>query len=319
MKRTGIFGLAFGLLFALGAAHAGCAASGDSAAEPGAAAGGGDPLDVPADIDPASLDALHRDIVVRSCAAQPGLCHHGQFEPNLSTPALAYENLVLRPAIEHPAALRVAPGEPEKSLLVDKLRNRDVLSQMPLGAEPLPEEEIAAIEAWIAAGALRRPGAEPAPVLNNPPVEPEIGVFDEHGTRLDKGGSVVVSAGTKLVLRHSAHDFETADQDMQYSAFYLELPDGRQVKMSDVPGREDEAATAYDAASAPMGKGDLLDFRLDWTVPDTVSVIAADGTVTEESTAGMSFTVTAAYLDAAPVGEAMLAFTYLPDFLKVSP
>jgi hypothetical protein len=315
MKRPVDFPLALLLASAL----AGCTPEGDSGAEPRAALQDDDPLDVPTDLDPASLDALHRDILVGSCAAQPGLCHHGQFEPNLSTPALTYENLVRRPGIEHADKLRVAPGDPGQSLLVDKLRNRDVLSQMPLGAKPLPEDQIAALEAWIEAGALRRPGAEPAPVLNNPPAEPEIAVFDDEGNRLDKGVGVVVPAGTKLVLRHSARDFETPDQDIPFSAFYLELADGRTVKMSDTPGQEDAAPTTYEPTSAPMGKGDLLDFRVDWTVPDTVSVMALDGTVTEESTAGMSFTVTAAYLDGAPAGEAMLSFTFLPDFLKVSP
>lgn len=315
MNQTATFALAC----ALAAALAGCTPEADSTADPAAGAADDDPLAVPADIDPASLDALHRNILVRSCAAQPGLCHHGQFEPNLSTPALTYENLVRRPGTEHPDQLRVAPGDPGKSLLIDKLRNRDVLSVMPLGAKPLPEEEIAAIEAWIEAGALRRPGAEPAPALNNPPAEPEVAVFDEHGSRLDKGMGVVVTPGTKIVLRHSAEDFETPDEYISYSAFYLEISDGRSVEMGGPPGREDAALSTYDPAGAPMGKGDLLDFRFDWTVPDTVRVIAADGTVTEESTAGMSFTVTAAYRDGAPPGEAMLTFTYLPDFLKVSP
>ncbi len=315
MKRA----VDFALALLLAASLAGCTAEGDSGAEPGAAVQDDDPLDVPTDIDPASLDALHRDIIAGSCAAQPGLCHHGQFEPNLSTPALTYENLVRRPGLEHPEQLRVVPGDPDKSLLVDKLRNRGVLSQMPLGAKPLPEEQIAALEAWIEAGALRRPGAEPAQALNNPPAEPEIAVFDDHGNRLDNGVGVVVAAGTKLVLRHSARDFETPDQDIPFSAFYLELADGRTIAMSDTPGQEDAAPTTYEPTSAPMGKGDLLDFRVDWTVPDTVSVMSLDGTVTEESTAGMSFTVTAAYLDGAPAGEAMLTFTFLPDFLKVSP
>lgn len=315
MKQTATFALAG----ALAAALAGCTPEAGSTAGPATAVTGEDPLAVPMDIDPASLDALHRNILVRSCAAQPGLCHHGQFEPNLSTPALTYANLVQRPGIEHPDQLRVAPGDPGKSLLVDKLRNRDVLSVMPLGAKPLREEEIAAIEAWIQAGAPRRPGEEPAPALNNPPLEPEIAVFDEHGNRLDKGAGAVVQVGAKIVLRHSARDFETRNEDIPYSVFFLELADGRSVKLSGSPGQEDAARSTHDPASPPMGKGDLLDFRFDWTVPETVSVFSADGALTEESTAGKSFTVTAAYIDGAPPGEAMLTFTYLPDFLKVSP
>ena len=40
--------------------------------------------------EPGSLDELHRIIVPRAAPASPGLCHNGQFEPNLSTPALTY-------------------------------------------------------------------------------------------------------------------------------------------------------------------------------------------------------------------------------------
>lgn len=290
--------------------------------EPGAGGGagpaGGDPLDVPTDLDPASLDALHRDVLARSCAAQPGLCHHGQFEPNLSTPALAYENLVRRPGIEHDGQYRVLPGDPANSLLVDKLRDRGVLSRMPLGARPLAEEEIAAIERWIAGGALRRPGAEPAPRLNEPPSAPEVAVFDDQGNRLDHGGPVTVAPGTRLVLRHSAADFETADADIPYSTFSFDLPGGRAVQLG-APGGGSAGPSAYEPDGAPAGKGDLLDFRFDWTVPETVAVLGDDGTITQESTAGMSITVTAAYIDAAPPGEAMLTFTYLPGLLQVTP
>src|SRR5678815_5558764 len=107
-------------------------------------------------------------IIAKRCSGQPGLCHNGQFEPNLSTPALAYAYLVNRPGLERTDRLRVSPGSSATSFLVDKLRNRGVSTQMPLGAEPLAEADIAEIEAWIDGGALRAPGADPAPVLNNP-------------------------------------------------------------------------------------------------------------------------------------------------------
>lgn len=220
-----------------------------------------------------------------------------------------------RPGIERDRQYRVLPGDPGASLLVDKLRDRDVLSQMPLGATPLPEGDIAAIEKWIADGALRRPGAEPEPEQNNPPAEPEIGVFDEQGNRLDSKGPVVVAPGTKLVLRHSAQDFETDDADIPYSAFQIELPDGRELQLGDGSA----GLSVYEASGAPEGKGDLLDFRFDWTVPEVVSVLGEGGTVTQESTAGMSLTVTAAYLDAGGPGQPILTFRYQPDFLQVTP
>src|SRR5215468_6723917 len=170
-----------------------------------------DPLAVRETPAAGSLDDLHQRVIAKRCSGQPGLCHNGQFEPNLSTPALTYAYLVGRPSLEKTDRLRVRAGDPDHSLLIDKLRNRNgVSTQMPLGADPLLEADIQALEAWITGGALRAPGAAPAPVLNNPPHRPEVAIFDAGGTRLDGAGPVKVSAGATLVLRHSVQDFETA-------------------------------------------------------------------------------------------------------------
>lgn len=311
--------LGFTLAALLAALSAGCVPEIDPGGDGETSVPGDDPLAVPEDLDPASLDALHRDIILRSCAAQPGLCHHGQFEPNLSTPALTYENLVYKPGIERVEQHRVKPGDPADSLLVDKLRDVDVLSQMPLGADPLPEEEIAAIEKWIKDGALRRPGAEPPPKLNNPPAEPEIAVFDEQGNRLDAAGPFSVAAGTKLVIRHSAQDFETDDAAIPFSAVFLQLPDGRQLKLSDTPGGETTGTTVHETAGAPEGKGDLLDFKLEWTVPDTLDLVGPGGAVTQEPAAGASLSIIAAYLDSVQPKEGMLTFAIQLDLIKVTP
>ena len=291
----------------------------DPGGETGPEVNDDDPLAIPTDLPPGSLDALHRDVILGSCAAQPGLCHHGQFEPNLSTAALLYENVVNRPGIEKDKQYRVRPGAPEDSLFMDKLRGVNVASQMPLGADPLPEEQLAALEKWIAEGARRTPGAEPAPVLNNPPAEPEIGVFDEVGNRLDAAGPFSAAVGTKLTFRHSAQDFETDDADIPFAAFLLQLADGRQVKVSDIPGGENTAVSTYEASGAPVGKGDALSFRSDWTVPDKVSVFQGDGSLAELDAAGLSFTVLAAYLDSAKPKEGMVTLTIEADLLKVTP
>ena len=142
---------------ALGLGLAGCGSDVDPDGDGVDAATTRDPLDVVATAAPGSLDELHARIIAPRCSGQPGLCHNGQFEPNLSTPALTYAYLVDRPALEKGDRLRVAMGDPASSFLVDKLRGRDVGTRMPLGADPLPEEDIAAIEAWIRGGALRRP------------------------------------------------------------------------------------------------------------------------------------------------------------------
>ena len=154
-----------------------------------------DPLAVVSTAPAGSLDELHERVIAKRCSGQPGLCHNGQFEPNLSTPALTYAYVVNRPGIEKSDRLRVKPGDPAGSLLIDKIRNRGgVATQMPLGAEPLDEADIKAIEAWITAGALRAPGAAPAPILNNPPKRPQLAIFSSTGVRLDGVGPVTVAA-----------------------------------------------------------------------------------------------------------------------------
>lgn len=260
-----------------------------------------DPLDVTSAAAPGSLDELHERIIAPRCSGQPGLCHNGQFEPNLSTPALTYAYLVDRPALEQGDKLRVAMNDPSSSFLVDKLRGRGVATRMPLGADPLPEEDIAAIEAWIRGGALRAPGVAPAEVLNNPPQRPEIGVFDAAGTRLDLAGPMRVARGATITLRHSVRDFEDADADIPFGLFALQAPDGRQVVLRPAePNGANVGLTTYDAAG-PMGVKDQLNFRLAWTVPDPVPLIDnATGQRGTVPAAGLVLTPIALYRDNGP-------------------
>ncbi len=51
---------------------------------------------------------------------------------------------------EHGAMVK--PGDPAGSKLLSALRGEG-MSRMPKGMDPLPDEEIAKIEAWIAGGA----------------------------------------------------------------------------------------------------------------------------------------------------------------------
>lgn len=274
-----------------------------------------DPLVVAEPPAPGSLDDIYQNILVARCSGQPGLCHNGQFEPNLSTPALAYAYLVGRPGIEKPGKLRVAPGSPEDSLLIDKLRNRDVATQMPLGAEPLTEEEIVLIENWIEDGALRRPGAEAAPDLNNPPATPEIAIFDAAGNRLDSSGQVTVPPGTFLTFRHTVDDFETADADIAITVMVLQAPDGRQVVLS--PGAQDPevALTTYDP-DGPAAVGDTFNYELDFQLGDTITLIDPDTGVTEDvASAGLSLSAIALYIDELPGG--ISRFSIRPNALVV--
>ncbi|MEM9489563.1 MAG: hypothetical protein AAGC55_10490 [Myxococcota bacterium] len=243
-----------------------------------------------------SLDDLYQAIIYERCSGQPGLCHNGQFEPNLSTPALTYAYMVDRPAIENPTMLRVAPGDPDRSFLIDKLRGRDVGTIMPLGADPLTEAEIQMFEDWIRNGALRRPGAEPAPDLNNPPNPPEIAFFDSDGERLDTG-PFTVPVGTQLVLRHSVRDFETADGDIPFALFLLAAPNNENLVLN--PGSDDPAIaiTRFDP-SGPMGITDQLNYRFEFTIPDTAQLIDDDsGEIRTVPASGLTLTPVVLYFD----------------------
>ncbi|HEX5058265.1 MAG TPA: hypothetical protein VFV99_02840 [Kofleriaceae bacterium] len=266
-----------------------------------------DPLEVTATAAPGSLDDLHQRIIARSCSGQPGLCHNGQFEPNLSTPALMYAYLVNRPGIEKDDRLRVKPGSAAESLFIDKIRHRNgVATQMPLGAPPLEEEDIAELEAWINAGALREPGAAPAPNLNNPPKRPQIGIFNGT-TRLDGAGPVTVSVNTTLTLRHTVHDFETADNAIPFAAVILQIGDGRQIVLDAAAQDPHVGPTTYDAAGPPA-QGDVFNYKRTWTIPTTLSLRDPDTAAMSTAPAsGQTVTIICVYIDGAPQQDGIVA------------
>jgi hypothetical protein len=84
-------------------------ACGNDRAEPATMDAGSDddPLAVSYTPPAGSLDDLHQRIIGKRCSGQPGLCHNGQFEPNMSTSAMTYAYLVGRPGLEKPDRLRI--------------------------------------------------------------------------------------------------------------------------------------------------------------------------------------------------------------------
>lgn len=284
-----------------------------------------DPLAVHEEPAPGSLDDLHARIISMRCSGQPGLCHNGQFEPNLSTPALTYAYVVNRPGIEKADRLRVKPGDPSASLFIDKIRNRNgVATQMPLGAEPLPEEDIAALEKWITDGALRSPGADPAPVLNNPPKRPQLGVFDTNGNRLDNGGQLNVSIGQTIVLRHTVQDFETPDNMIPFSGVTLQLGNNKAVVLD--PGNDDPqtGATTFDSTNPPMGIGDAMNRERTFQIPANLPRIDTVTKVQDSIPAGgVNMYLQAFYIDeldlGPPVKFGMIAFEGATWAIHINP
>jgi hypothetical protein len=78
---------------------------------------------------------------------------------DMSTAEAAYANLVGQPAAGADCGgsgkVRVLPGDPDQSLIIQKLKGiAGCGAQMPDNYPALPSDQIALIEAWIAAGAL---------------------------------------------------------------------------------------------------------------------------------------------------------------------
>ena len=99
-------------------------------------------------------------IFALSCATQG--CHAGNpptNTPDSFDPEFAYDALVGQPAIQVPSMPLIDPGKPEHSYTVLKIRGTasgagGVATRMPLNARPLSDEDQAAVESWILAGAL---------------------------------------------------------------------------------------------------------------------------------------------------------------------
>jgi hypothetical protein len=114
-----------------------------------------DPVGTGADGVQPTLNSIQENIFSTSCALSG--CHAGpnpRQGMNLSA-GQAHDNLVNVRSNERPELFRVDPGAPDRSYLVHKIEGRSsiVEERMPLGGEPLSQNEIDAIRTWIENGA----------------------------------------------------------------------------------------------------------------------------------------------------------------------
>jgi len=132
----------------------------------GCSAGNGEGLDMngqPIPIGPPVVSDFQeiQDTVFTPICTQ---CHIGAGAPQglRLDAANSYALLVNMPSGEVPSLLRVNPGNPNQSYLVQKISGtQSVGSRMPLGQAPLPQDRIDLIRQWIASG------APPAAVASN--------------------------------------------------------------------------------------------------------------------------------------------------------
>lgn len=120
-------------------------------------------------VEPAALDSVGFTLAIETtlsgdvepifkahCALSG--CHSGPnavLGEDLSSAASAYATTVNVQSREIHTLVRVAPGDPDHSYTVNKVRgDQGILGQqMPLGGEPLSQQEIQTLISWIRAGA----------------------------------------------------------------------------------------------------------------------------------------------------------------------
>jgi len=113
----------------------------------------------------ATLESIQVNVFDASCID----CHAGAAAPlglRLDAPN-SYTNLVGVPSQQNSSLLRVDPGKPDSSYLVQKLEGTaSEGGRMPLGGPSVPDSTIAFVRQWIADGALPTETGE----LDGPPV-----------------------------------------------------------------------------------------------------------------------------------------------------
>lgn len=138
------------------------AACGGGGGGDGGGGGGGPPPPPPPPPPPtieATLESIQENVFSAICTN----CHAGAAAPQglRLEDGMSHAMLVNVPSTEVPAILRVEPGNPDDSYLVQKIEGTaSVGAQMPLGGPALSDEQIAAIRQWITDGALETTAAK---------------------------------------------------------------------------------------------------------------------------------------------------------------
>ena len=132
----------------------------------GCGSGSGEGLDEngqpPPPAPPANTDfqQIQDTVFTPICTA----CHIGASAPRglRLDAANSYAMLVNVASVEVPGLLRVNPGNPDQSYLVQKIEGTAAVGgRMPLGGPPLPPDRISLVRQWIAAGAPAPMSAAP--------------------------------------------------------------------------------------------------------------------------------------------------------------
>jgi hypothetical protein len=151
-------------------ALAGCAGSGaglDANGRPIGSEGGGGTLT-------ADFQSIQDNVFTPICS----VCHAGGAAPQgLRLDATnSYAMIVGVPSTEDSSVLRIKPGEPDNSYLIQKIEGHaSVGAQMPFGGPPLSAATIATMRQWVTNGAPPATAAAPPPAFALTTVVPATG------------------------------------------------------------------------------------------------------------------------------------------------
>jgi hypothetical protein len=191
----------------------------------------------------ADLQSIQEHVFTPICT----VCHAGAAAPlgfRLDA-ASAFAMLVNAPSVEVPTLLRVSPGDPDSSYLIQKLEGHAAVGgQMPLGQAPLPQATIDVIREWIENGAAPAP-AEAMDVLTQldtvAPIENEILTPDAGEPLIAASGSLELSSinsANLTVERSPSGGFDDVTlvpgakldvRSQNPTVFTLELPESERV------------------------------------------------------------------------------------------
>jgi methionine-rich copper-binding protein CopC len=147
-----------------------CAGSGQgldaNGRPPGSGSGGGQLT--------ATFQSIQDDVFTPICS----VCHAGGAAPQglRLDAANSYAMIVGVPSAEVSSLLRIKPGDPDNSYLVQKIEGHAAVgAQMPFGGPPLPAATIAVIRQWVTDGALQAVAATQPHVFAVTSVAPAAG------------------------------------------------------------------------------------------------------------------------------------------------
>lgn len=175
-------------------ALAACAGSGaglDSGGRPLGSGATGGPI-------AATFESIQENVFSPICS----ICHAGGAAPQgLRLDAVnSYSLLVGVPSTEVASTLRIKPGDPDNSYLVQKIEGHAAIgAQMPFGGPPLPAATIAVIRQWVADGASRAAAASASSSFRVMSIAPAT-------------GDVVLEAPTEIVVGLS-HELDATRVD----------------------------------------------------------------------------------------------------------